>query len=627
MKRIFTVLLAGLLCAAVFTGCDSTPESDDSSSNTSVNQSKGENSATEASKSDSSFTNRDMDASYDEKTAVKIECNGSEYNINGGGASENGGVLTINKAGTYILSGNIDDGRIVISADKQDKVQLVLNNLSITSKNHSPLLIKSADKVFITLADKTENTLTDSAQYTALADDESNVDGTIFSKADLTINGSGSLDVTGNMKNGIVSKDDLVITGGSITVKAKNNGICGNDCVKIADGNIKISAESDGIKSSEAENADKGYIYIGNGTLNITSGEDAVQAETNLTVENAKIDISTGSGSDGSTKTHSNDKFGRNNFNSTPQQESNSASTKGLKAGGDIVIENATITADTEDDAIHCNNNLTINSGTLKLASGDDGIHADNAVVISGGDINISKSYESIEGANITVSGGKIDVTSSDDGINAGGGADSSSLGGRPGQNNFGENSDTFIKITGGTITVNAEGDGIDSNGNLSVEGGEIYVNGPQNSGNGALDYEGTAVISGGTVVAVGASSMAAGFGDGSSQCAILYNLNSTHSGGTDIKLLDSNGTEIISYTPAKAYQSVVISTPQLKQNESYTLTAESETAQITLSSVTYSNGGGGFGGHGGHGGGRGDGGGFTPPTDAPNGNPPQPPQ
>ena len=282
-------------------------------------------------------------------------------------------------------------------------------------------------------------------------------------------------------------------------------------------------------------------------------------------------------------------------------------SAKGLKAGGDIKISNATITADTSDDSIHSNSNVTIESGTFNLKSGDDGIHADTSTVINNGNIVIEKSYEGIEGSNVTINGGTIELTASDDGINSAGGSDSSSMGGRMGQNSFTENSDIYIKITGGKVTVDASGDGLDSNSNLIIEGGEIYVNGPTNDGDGALDYDGTATISGGTFVAVGSSGMAQGFSDSSTQCSILYNLSSSHSAGEKITLADSSGNEIISYTSTKQFSSVVISSAKITKSGAYKLTVGSESYDIEMSSTVYSNGSNGFGG-GGMGGNKPDG-------------------
>lgn len=630
-KRIFAVIIAALLSLSVLAGCDNNSESDSSTASSASSEDSAKTESNTTQSAEASFTARDMEVGYEETTAVKISCSGNDFNVDGNGATAKDGVLTINKEGTYVFSGSIDDGRIVVNVGDKEKVQIVLNGFTIKCSTHSPLFIKSGDKVFITLNDGTKNSISDGTKYTALADDESNVDGAIFSRADLTINGGGTLNVSGNMNHGIVSKDDLAITGGNITITAKGNGICGKDCVKIADGTIKITSEGDGIKSNNTEDSSRGYVYIGGGKIEITSTTDGIQAETLLTVEKAQITLKTGGGSENSSKTSGGEArpgwghWGTDNSSTT---EDDTASAKGLKAGGDLKITDSTITADTSDDSIHSNSNVTVESGTLNLKSGDDGIHADTATTINGGTILIEKSYEGIEGSNVTINGGTIDLTASDDGINAAGGNDSSAMGGRPGQNSFTENSDVFIKITGGKITVNSEGDGIDSNANITVEGGETYVNGPQSSGDAAFDYDGTATVSGGILVAAGSSGMAQGFSDSSIQCSILYNFSSSHSAGDKITLSDSSGNEIISYTPTKQYSSVVITTSKITKDGTYKLDAGSESTDITMSSTVYSNGGsgGGFGGGGKGGlGGRGgfnggdtppDNGGMKPPTD-----------
>lgn len=620
-RKIFAVLMSALVISSIFVGCseDSTQTSSKTTSesqstlDTSINSSGSEASTASTDKTaiNTSFTARDMEVGYEETEAVKISCSGNKFTINGSGAAAKDGVLTISKEGTYVLSGSIDEGRIVINVTDQEKVQLVLDGFSIKCTTHSPLFIKSADKVFITLQEDTQNTITDGTSYTELADDESNIDAAIFSRADMTINGSGTLTVNGNMKHGIVSKDDLVITGGTISVTANGTGLCGKDCVKIASGNITINSEGDGIKSDNTEDSTKGYVYICDGKINITSQTDGIQAETLLTIENGEITLNTGGGSENSSKTSAgedNPKWGRwgQETAATTANEDDTLSAKGLKAGGDITISNATITADTSDDSIHSNSNVTIESGSFNIKSGDDGIHADTATLINGGNILIEKSYEGIEGSNITINGGTIELTASDDGINAAGGNDSSAMGGRMGQNSFSENSDVYIKITGGKLTVDASGDGLDSNGTLIIEGGETYVNGPTNSGNGALDYDSSATISGGILVAVGSAGMAQGFSESSTQCSILYSLSSSYSAGDKITLADSNGTEILSYTATKQFNSVLISTSKLSKSGTYKLTVGSDSYDIEMSSVVYSNGSsGGMGGM--HGGMRGD--------------------
>ena len=563
---------------------------------------------------ESYFTERDLSGDYDKESAVTVTCSDSSFTVSGSGAQAKDNVLTISEEGTYIISGTIKDGRIVVDADDSAKVQIVLNGCSITSSDYSAIYVRSADKVFVTLADGTENTISDGKTYASDSED-SNVDAAIFSKSDLVINGSGKLTVNGNMSHAIVSKDDLKITGGTLTITAAGSAVCGKDSVRIANAKIDITGGGDGIKSDNEEDADKGYVYIESGELNITVDNDAVQAQTTLTVLDATINGTTGSGSANSEKSHGDDFGGwgmwggRNSANNAAASSSSgedSSSAKGLKAGGDIIADGAKVTIDCADDTIHSGANVTISSGTLALKSGDDGIHAEETMTISGGSVTISESYEGIEAKSIIINDGNVDVTSSDDGLNATDGESEGGMPGGMGQEN--SNPDVYILITGGTLHVDAGGDGLDSNGTLNIEGGNVTVDGPTNDGNGALDAGSGSTISGGTVIAAGSSGMAETFGSGSSQASILYNFSSSHSAGETITLKDSGGKVIAEYKTTKAFSSVVISTPDISSDGTYTITAGSETAEIKMTSVSYSNGGGmGMGGmRGGMGGGMG---------------------
>ncbi len=494
------------------------------------------------------------------------------------------------------MSGSITDGHIVVEADDTSKVQLVFNGLTLTSSDYSALYVKNADKVFVTLAKGTENKIADGSAYKANSED-SNVDSAIFSKSDLTINGSGSLTVEGSMSHAIVSKDDLKIASGTITATSVGSSICGKDSVRIADGTITVTSGGDGIKSNNDEDAEKGYIYIGGGKITVKSDTDGIQAETTFVAENAEISITSGGGSENSSKTHSESFGGWGHWdNSSTASSEDSTSAKGIKASGDIDIKSGSVTIDSADDSVHSNSNITITDGTLSVTSGDDGIHADTSLIINSGKVTITKSYEGLESSAVTINGGEVDVTASDDGINCGGGSDSSAMGGRMGQNTFTANSDVYLKITGGTVRVNSGGDGLDSNNTISIEGGTIYVDGPTDNGNAAVDYEVSATISGGTLIAVGTSGMAEAFSEDSTQASILYAFSSNHSAGEKLTLKSGTGEEILSYTAAKSFNAVNLSSADIKSGETYTLTAGSESVTIEMTSNTYSNVQGGMG-------------------------------
>ena len=447
------------------------------------------------------FTKRDLAGTYDESEAVKITLSGKTAACNSSNVQIEDGVVTIKAAGVYVLSGTLTDGTIVVDAGDDDKVQLVLDGVSIMAADYAAIYAKNADKVFVTLAEGAGNSLTVSGDY--VQTDDNNVDAVIFAKCDLTLNGTGSLTVKDNMGHGIVSKDDLVVTGGTYTIYSQDHCLNGKDSVRIADGTFNLSCDEDGIHAGNDDQQD-GYVYIEGGDINISVGDDA--------------------------------------------------------------------------------------------------LHAEGLLIITGGDIDVSKSCEGGEGYKILVTGGDIDVISSDDGFNAAGGSSGSGdnhdgFGGGPGMGgvDMDADNDAYILITGGTININANGDGIDSNGCIGITGGSVYVLGPSDNGNGAMDYGICAAITGGEIVAVGGSGMAQGFGDESTQCSALVNFDEWIDAGETITLTDSDGKEVLSYKADKKFNSVVISTSDMKQGDNYTLTVGDQSSTFTLDDITYSEGSGGM--------------------------------
>lgn len=249
-----------------------------------------------------------------------------------------------------------------------------------------------------------------------------------------------------------------------------------------------------------------------------------------------------------------------------------SVSSKGLKAGKEITIENCKIDIISTDDSIHSNGIIIINDGEFTLSSDDDGIHADTNIVINNGNITISKSYEGIESSYIEINGGTIDITASDDGINVAGGTDGSSMGNRPGQNNFSNVSDSSKKlvINGGDITVDADGDGLDSNGSIYMYGGTVLVKGPTSSGDAPLDFDGECVINGGDLIAYGSSGMLETLSNNSMQNVVVYNTSGNPE--DSIVLKDSSGNEVVSFKAEKNYQVLILSNANLKKDVTYTL-------------------------------------------------------
>ena len=515
------------------------------------------------------FSNKDKEVGHDATQAKTIKLENKS--------------ITISQEGTYILSGSISNGQVIVDAPDTAKIRIILNGVNINNDTSAAIYVKKADKVFLTTAKGTTNTLSNKKEFVNTTTEE--INAVIYSKEDITLNGQGTLNINAVYGNGVVSKDDLVITSGTYNINAANHGLRGKDSVKIADGIINVTAKKDAIHGENNDDATKGYVYIGGGKLNLKS----------------------------------------------------------------------------ESDAIDTTSILQVDGGQITITATDDAMHSEDRLIIKDGTINILQSEEGIEGKRVDIKGGTINLKSNDDGINATSGsttqttsADNSTTnnnntttktqninnknakqntsqekmpemngqrngqrppemnGQRPpemnghmmrggkGGGDFEVDKDAYINISGGKITILANGDGIDSNGSLSVTGGTVYVSGPNNGGNGSLDYNGEGTITGGTVITAGASGMNQNFGSSSTQGSILLNNIDSQKSGTKIEVKDSTGKVIASYTPEKDYNSILVSSPQIKKGAKYTITAGSYTKQLEMTSLIYdenSQMGGNFGG------------------------------
>lgn len=460
-----------------------------------------------------------------------------------------GGSVTISRAGTYVLSGTLEDGQVVVDCeDKAAEIVLILNGADITCNNSAAIYAAQAKAVTIVAAEGTVNRISDGTEYSKEAVN-AEITGAVFSKADLVIDGTGTINVTGNYRHGIVSEDTLTISNATAKIVAANDAIHGKDSVQILSGIFDLQA-----------------------------GGDGIQAETSLTIDGGSLGIITAGG---------------------PQNAGTlgEESAKGLKAGVDINLNGGSYDLQTADDAVHSNGNVTVGEGCgFSISTGDDGIHADAELTINGGNIVISRCYEGLEGKIVTINGGEVDVTASDDGINAAGGNTGDMGMGRFGADDFAEDGEAGIIINGGRVMVNAGGDGIDSNQSLEINGGEVYVNGPTGSGDTALDFEARhgGTINGGTVIAVGSSGMVENMSSESGQCSITAFMGTTIPAGTELTVKDGSGKTLMTFTPAKDWQCAILSHPDMKQGETYTITAGDISAQVTMESVvaTYGQGG-----------------------------------
>ena len=599
-KKLLALFCATALSMTVVAGCAGKNSSTENivSTETEVNaEETAAQSETGTFSSADMFTERDLAGTYEESEAVYVTLSDDGITGETAGVAINGQTVTITEEGTYVFSGTLSEGQIVVDADDA-KVQIVLDNVDITCATNAAVYVKSADKVFVTLAEGSQNTLRNTDEYVAI--DDNNIDAVIFSKSDLTLNGTGSLTIESANGHGIVSKDDLKITGGTYDITAAGHALSGKDSVRIADGTFVLTAGKDGIHSGNEDNEEKGYIYIADGDFTITSDGDGMDASNIVQIEDGTFDITAGGGAANSLKTHESDMPGgpgggmpqngeRPNGEDMPEKgekpdganmpemgeksdgenmpqdtttDESGTSTKGIKAGGGMYLNGGTYQIDSADDSIHSNANITIADGTYTLATGDDGVHADDALIVNGGTITVTESYEGLEGLTVTINDGTIDITARDDGINAAG---------------------EKMELNGGYIHILAGGDGVDSNGDLTINGGEIYIDGPSDNGNSAIDYgdRSSAYVNGGTLVAIGSSGMAEGMSDSSKQKVLMVKLGEQMEAG-DVVLTDSEGNVIVSYTALKSYDCVIISTAEVESGAAYTLTTSGTTTEVT---------------------------------------------
>lgn len=565
------------------------------------------------------YSKRDMDASFDESSATKITLSGDSASVSGSGAAAEGSTVTISTAGTYIVSGNLTDGSITVTTSENDKVQIVLNGVKIACSSGPAIDVQSADKCFITLAEGTQNSLSDGSAFTS-----EDANACIYATCDLTINGPGSLDVSGNYRHGVFSKDDLVVYGGSINVSAVEDGLNGKDSVKIGAGDISIDSGADGVKSSKSTNPEKGFVYVSGGSLSIDAEDDDIQAKTYLCIAGGSIEIDAA-------------------------DDALHSDLEGALNGGSTSVRSG-------DDAFHCETKLEVNDGSFVAETCSEGYEAEQ-VVVNGGDTNIcalddamnasaadlSDDSESSDAdtstiapsgepdANAAQPDGSIGVPDassanadsngqqntapqgagqqdgatppelpSDDGAQGGqageapsdlgqapdvqgrmerGGQAPGGQGGAPGASD----SNCLIQINGGKVVLDSQGDGVDSNGNVEINGGTLLVNGPSSDGDGAFDYDGEATISGGTVLMTGAVGMAQSFTSGTQAFALVQ---ASGSAGNVIEATDAGGNVIATLTATRAFGCVLVSGAGVSDGDTITVSVDGAVTTATASTT-----------------------------------------
>lgn len=495
----------------------------------------------------------DSDSSWKDKPFNTIELLAKGADFKGTGAIVRADEIIINLPGVYVISGEWKEGQIVVNSEIEGTVQLVLNGVSLHKSNSAPIYIMNAGKTILTLQEGTDNIISDGAEYVYADSSDDEPAATIFSKDNLTINGTGTLTVNANHNNAIMSKDDLKIMDGTLNINSVDDGLVGRDLLAVKAGHIMIDADGDGMKSTNDKDTAKGQIVLEGGSYDIRAGADGIQSVSSLVITGGQFTIHSGGGAGNS--------------------DASESSCKGLKAATELVISGGTFLIDAADDAVHSNDLVTITAGEFSITAGDDGIHADTSLTIEGGNIDILSSYEGIESKLITITDGEIHIVSSDDGVNVAGGNDGNPMNRRFGRDSFSADGDSKLVINGGYMAVDAAGDGLDSNGSIEMTGGTVIVNGPTANNNGALDYDGSFTISGGTLITAGSSGMAQAPSDKTStQYSILMYYSQLQQAGTLVHLVDSKGVEIATFAPVKDYQSIVISSPLLSKDETYTI-------------------------------------------------------
>lgn len=593
-NKVIYTCIALLLSSALLPGCASGQNTQTAAPSASAAQQSAsgtEQGAVSVTQPQVTFDADDSYTAWDEGNATAIAFSGTAASVSGAGASVSGNCVTITSPGTYVLTGTLAEGQLIVDAGKDDVVRLILNGVSMHCSTSSPLYAKQAGKTVVSLAPGTENTLSDGSDYVFPDAESDEPNATLFCKDDLTINGTGSLTVEAQYNNGIASKDTLKIMEGQITIDAADDAILGRDLLVVQDGTVTLRAQDDGLKSTNDTDAAKGSIVILGGTLDIAAQGDGIQAYAGLFISGGDLRIVTAGGSaNAAAHTDGNEMVRGGGFPSAEQTaQEDETSAKGLKAGGLLSITDGTFDLDTLDDALHSNGALTVSGGTFNLATGDDALHADGALSVSGGTLDISACYEGLEGTSIDISGGEIALVASDDGINASDGSETASQGlAAPGS---GGNSNCTITISGGTIYVDASGDGLDSNGSITMSGGTLLISGPVNDGNGALDFDGSFEVTGGLLIAAGSAGMVQTPTQQDSQNILSMTCTAQQAAGTPIVLTDKEGNTLASFTPGKAFRNVILSLPSLAADSEYALTCGDNTVSFTAAEgITYLN-------------------------------------
>ena len=602
-KRIVNIMIAAAISAAMITGCGSTASSGLSGAASAAVTSASENSSQTASgtytstdgggasttdgvdvalKGDYSDKALDADWSEDDADAV-ISFNGNEINVSGSGASVSGSTLTVSDKGTYVISGTLSDGQIIIDNENDENIRIILNGVDITCSTDSAIKAVNAKNVYITLAEGTVNSVTDSRTASDTDDSAYDVtDAAVYSECDLVINGTGTLNVTGNYNDGIKSSDDLQIISGTINVDAYDDGIIGRDSVSVKDGTITVSCGDDCIKSSEDDDSAKGFIVvdggsftldsdaghgfisvyafvINDGTVSITDCNEGIQS---LNIVQNGGDITINAKDDGVNVADKRAASDTSDASAAEDNEdsSNDADDTEFSDPGDDESDADMMVMTTDSD------DTQVEETAFGKGGGPGSMSANG---MQQGGMRQQMPGGSSESANAASQGRMHDAG----GMQQGGGGMGGSM----------QNCDGCLVINGGTLTVTAAGDGLDSNGDILITGGTVTVYGPSGDGDTAIDKNGVWEQDGGTVYAQGSSGMVeAADADISSGYYVSTIFSSGVPEGTEITVSDSDGNAVMSFTSKESVPFVFFSSAELKEGETYTITAGGQSAEVT---------------------------------------------
>lgn len=527
---IALLALSGVLamegCAAVSTGTENSAASEQaaaaSASDTEYASFEEVAAAFDESALDLDYSKRDLDASYDASSVTVITLSGDSASVQGAGAQASAAGVVISSAGTYIVSGELTDGQLLVDAGDDDKVQLVLAGATIHNEDGPAVYVRNADKRFVTLDAGTENSLSDGASY-ALEDDSDEPYATLFSRCDLTLNGSGTLNVTSAYRHAVCSKDDLVVVSGTYNISAVEDGLRGRDCVKIRDGVFTIEAGGDGIKSNKDDDPAKGFVSIDGGTFDIQAGDDAVQGKTLVRL-----------------------------------------------AGGSMTVA-------ANDDAFHSDLEMHLLGSAIKVSAGDDAFHAETKLTVDDGTVNVTSCNEGYEAEKVYVNGGDTHILASDDGVNASAAdlsddADADTVsstlpnGGTPGAPGKGGGQAPAGAQQGGSAPEPPAGDNAGGAGGATdpgQQGGDPAAGG----GVGQADSSCLIQINGGTQAFV----MTSASGEA----------------GQSVCVVDGSGNVVASFTATKRFGMVLASSPAFTEGGEYTLVIGGEVANANADGYT----------------------------------------